>query len=189
MTGAQLGADAARRLFTRHRHVAPGLTGAEFDRVEERYGITFADDHRAFLGAGLPLGNDRWPDWRDGDPSDLRAKLAWPVEGVLFDVEKWYWHRDWGERPARTAAAVELAREHLTKVPQLIPVYSHRYLPPGRGTSGHPVLSVYQTDIICYGTDLLDYVYQEFGAGPGIDRTDPAWQPTATVPFWRDFLQ
>jgi len=68
-----------------------------------------------------------------------------------------------------------------------VPVYAHRYLPAGRGTSGHPVLSVYQTDIIYYGVDLSDYIHQEFG-GPGLSRTDPAWRPVATVPFWRDFL-
>ena len=35
----------------------------------------------------------------------------------------------------------------------MIPVYAHRYLPAGRGTHGHPVLSIWQTDIIVYGTD------------------------------------
>ena len=30
--------------------------------------------------------------------------------------------------------------------------------------------------------------YQEFSAGPGINRSDPQWQPHATVPFWRDFV-
>jgi hypothetical protein len=69
----------------------------------------------------------------------------------------------------------------------MVPVYAHRYLPAGRGTHGHPVLSIWQTDIIYYGTDLLDYVRQEFG-GPRTDRTDKNWNPQATVPFWRDFL-
>ena len=45
----------------------------------------------------------------------------------------------------------------------MIPVCSHRYLPAKRGTYGHPVLSIYQTDIIVYGTDLADYIYHEFG--------------------------
>ena len=39
----------------------------------------------------------------------------------------------------------------------------HRYLPAGRGNYGHPVLSIYQTDIIVYGTDLADYIDNEFG--------------------------
>ena len=37
----------------RHRHLVsePGLTDAEFLRVEEALGFEFADDHRAFLAA------------------------------------------------------------------------------------------------------------------------------------------
>jgi len=65
----------------------------------------------------------------------------------------------------------------------MIPVYSHRYLPAGRGTYGHPVLSIHQTDIIVYGTDLADYINQEFGRRSiGAD-----WAPPM-VPFWSDFL-
>jgi hypothetical protein len=66
-------------------------------------------------------------------------------------------------------------------------VYGHRYLPGGAGTFGHPVLSMYQTDIICYGMDLVDYIHQEFG-GPGMARDDERWRPKSTVPFWTDFL-
>ena len=46
---------------------------------------------------------------------------------------------------------------------------------------------MWQTDIIFYGIDLVDYIHQEFG-GPGMDRTDQRWDPQATVPFWRGFL-
>lgn len=189
-TGAALGEEAARRVARKRRDIQPGLTDAEFDQIERRYGFEFADDHRAFLAVCLPVGSRNWPDWRNGDPEDLLHKLAWPIEGVLFDVEhNAYWHGGWGERPAEPAAAVGLAREHLSTVPKLVPVYSHRYLPAGRGMSGHPVLSVYQTDIIYYGMNFLDYVHQEFSAGPGINRSDPQWQPHATVSFWRGFLE
>ncbi|MEV0896029.1 hypothetical protein [Actinoplanes sp. NPDC049802] len=180
------GAEAVRRLAARGVHIEPGLTGAEFDRIERTFGFAFADDHRAFLAAGLPLDGPRWPDWRDGGPEELRERLGRPVEGVLFDVEhNGFWHREWGERPDGTAAALGAARRHLARVPTLVPVFGHRYLPSGRGSSGHPVLSVYQTDIIYYGVDLLDYLHREFGTAPGRNGTD---DPEATVPFWRDFV-
>ncbi len=83
-------------------------------------------------------------------------------------VHNQVWHDSWSERPAERDAALEVARLHLARVPRMVPVYSHRYLPAGRGTFGHPVLSIWQTDIIYYGTDLIDYVHQEFG-GPGMD--------------------
>lgn len=192
--GARLGAEAARRLArTGTAEIRPGLTDPELDRIEREYGFEFADDHRTFLAAGLPVDKDRgrvrhWPDWRDGDPDDLRDRLRWPADGVLFDVEhNGVWPDGWGERPADLANALVTARLHLAWVPTLIPVYAHRFLPAGRGTSGHPVLSIKQTDVIYYGMDLVDYIHQEFG-GPGMDRTDARWNPRATVPFWRDFL-
>jgi hypothetical protein len=48
-------------------------------------------------------------------------------------------------------------------VPRLVPVFSHRYLPAEPHLSGNPVLSVYQTDIIYYGSNLKRYIAHEFG--------------------------
>jgi hypothetical protein len=161
--------------------VRPGLTEPELAGVEQEFGFSFADDHRAFLAAGLPYGRG-WPDWRDGDRAGLRDRLAAPVEGVLFDVaENDFWYEGWGSRPPSTGEAVTVARGFLLTAPRLVPVYAHRYLPAGRGTSGHPVLSVMQTDVIAYGSDLADYLRREFGGGGA----GPV-RARATVAFWKD---
>jgi hypothetical protein len=53
---ARLGEEAARRLAQAGGYeIGPGLTDAEFARIERKYEFEFADDHRAFLAAGLPL--------------------------------------------------------------------------------------------------------------------------------------
>lgn len=70
----------------------------------------------------------------------------------------------------------------------MVPVYMHRYLPAGRGTHGHPVLSMWQTDVTIYGTDIADYVDQEFGTGPGDSPVEPGKMPGNLVPFWSDFI-
>lgn len=194
--GARLGAEAAHRLARTGRYeFEPGLTDAEFTRIEREYGCAFADDHRAFLAAGLPVNvapeegqtwSKPWPEWRGGEPDSLRQQLEWPVDGVLFDVEHGFWHEGWGERPSDGIAALASARSHLAKAPALVPVYAHRYLPAGPGGFGHPVLSVWQTDIIYYGLDLVDYVDREFRETRG--EVDESWNPQATVPFWRDLL-
>ncbi|MFD8805250.1 hypothetical protein [Streptomyces sp. NPDC059597] len=195
--GAPVGAEAARRLAaTGLYEFEPGLTEDEFEHIEHEYGFEFADDHRAFLAAGLPINVPPeegqtwarpWPEWRGGDPDSLRKQLDRPVEGVLLDVEhSGFWHDSWGERPASQAVALGRARRHLAKTPVLVPVYAHRYLPAGRGTSGHPVLSVWQTDTIYYGEDLVDYIHREFDETRG--EVDESWNPRATVPFWRDLL-
>lgn len=185
--GAWIGRSAARLLsgFGRFTIMA-GLSDEEFERIEGEFGIEFAADHRAFLAAGVPMGSGGWPDWRSGDPKRLRRQLDWPIEGVLFDVEHCrFWVEDWGDRPDAMADALVVAARHLAEVPRMVPVYGHRYLPSGRENWGHPVLSMYQADIIVYGVDLLDYIGREFGhERPGI-----SLDVTATVPFWRDVLE
>jgi hypothetical protein len=190
----RLGQEASRRLALVGRgcEIGPGLTDADLARVERDYEFEFADDHRAFLAAGLPLSiplpwrhGSPWPDWRDGDPAEIRERLACPVEGALFDVEhNALWLPSWGQRPADDSEALEIARQHLDQAPKMIPVSGRRYLPAGHGTYGHPVLSIYQTDIIVYGTDLADYIDQEFVRYS----LSADWTPPPMVPFWSDFL-
>ncbi|MFJ8232927.1 hypothetical protein ACIQ9E_23750 [Streptomyces sp. NPDC094448] len=186
-SGVRLGSKAARLLARLGRaEIRPGLTEQELARVEARFGFAFADDHRAFLSVGLPTGGG-WPDWRHGDAALLRSWLGRPVEDVLFAVaEADFWHPGWGARPARRTDAMAGARAHLASVPQLVPVYSHRYLPAGRESYAHPVLSIRGADIIPYGYDLIDYVQEEFG-GP---REGTGERPVvdATAAFWADFL-
>jgi hypothetical protein len=141
--GVRLGEQAARRLVQTGQHeIGPGLTDAEFARIERNYKFEFADDHRAFLAAGLPLKtpapyqrSNPWPDWRHGDPGDLRKILDWPVVGALFDVEyNALWHPSWGQRPADMSTALRTARQDLGRAPKMIPVWGHRYLPGGAPT-------------------------------------------------------
>lgn len=59
----------------------------------------------------------------------------------------------------------------------MVPVYSHRYLPAGRDTSAHPVLSIHSLhDTVIYGLDLADYVDREFRTAD------------VTAVIWRDVV-
>ncbi|RRS01713.1 hypothetical protein [Glycomyces terrestris] len=193
-TGAELGIAAAEALArSGHQRIAPGLTDAEFERIEAECGFEFSDDHRAFLSVGLPLddaterprpGWPWWIDWRAGDPEILQARVGWPVEGVLFDVSmNEFWYDDWGPRPAAMSEALALATERPAAAPRMVPVCGHRCLPAGRGTWGHPVLSMYQTDIIVYGADLLAFI-----EGEKIDDTGYADAIDRSPDFWRDLI-
>lgn len=162
---------------------APGLTVREVDQIEEEMRITFASEHRDLLMTALPIG-DRWPNWRGSDPAELRSRLDWPIDGVVFDIHNnGFWPSTWGDRPAAPKDAEGLARSHLALVPQLVPIYSHRYLPEGSSYTPSPVFSVYQTDVVIYGDDLLDYVAHEFNAPP----LHPAKRQH--VPFWSDLAE
>ncbi|ANP55647.1 hypothetical protein J2Z21_005720 [Streptomyces griseochromogenes] len=179
------GAEALLAMLPALVEVEPGMSERELDLAEERWGFRFAPEHRTLLGAGLPTGRS-WPDWRDGDPEDLAERLAWPVDGVLFDVEhNGLWLTDWDARPAGTQDALEVARTHLAGVPVMVPIHSHRYLLADPDRTGTPVLSMYQTDIIYYGTDLVDYFHHEFGRPV----PTPEGHRYATIPFWSSFLE
>lgn len=161
----------------------PGLSDDEFARVEQLLGFEFADDHRAFLIAGLPVGNS-WPNWRSDGRKSLQKRMQLPVDGVLFAVE-WneFWAPGWGPRPARMKDALRSANYHLARVPRLVPLHSNRYLPAGRGSSGRPVLAVAQTAVAVLGCDLADYLDNEFGPN--------ATRPVAAggaVAFWSELV-
>lgn len=177
--------------------IAPGLTISELADVEARFSITFAPDHRAMLAAGLPLGPERapageyrdWPQWRTGPDGPIRRRLAAPIEWMLPDDggPLTWWHRSWGAEPADRYAAVAFARAAMATWPTLIPIYSHRYMPAAPTPDPAPVLSVHAGDIIFYGSNLLDYVHQEFLRPPRSatepDRAPPAAEPLPVYPW------
>jgi hypothetical protein len=173
-------AESVAFLRSRRVRLDPGLTGTELAAIEERFGFAFSPDHRAFLSLALPRG-ERWIDWR-GDDSVLEEALWWPERGVLFDVENDdFWPPSWGEAPAGRGARLRRAHDEIAQWPSLIPLYGHRYLPAAPAGPGVPVFSVWQSDVIVYGHDLLDYVHREFGGYrqqhlSGIDPTScPPW--------------
>jgi len=159
----------------------PGLTEHELDRLEAEFDIAFAPDHRLMLSLALPVGGV-WPNWRQDGARRLRARIAMPIEGVLFDVEnQGAWFADWGPRPASTRHAIRSARYHLERAPRLVPLYGNRYLPGLADAWGQPVLSVTRTDVVVHGAHLLDWLAHEFAAGP-------ARAGVVTAPFWRDLV-
>ncbi|GLY26696.1 hypothetical protein [Kineosporia sp. NBRC 101731] len=187
--GPRIGVLAAQRLVQLGViDIQDGLTETEFADVEQHFGFEFSDDHRAFLAAGLPIwtaGHDDhpdqagwgWPNWRDHESETLQQQVNWPVDSIHRHIAEGHWPTGWGRRPKTQELVKAKTQSLLAEVPRLIPVYAHRYLPAGAGTSGQPVLSVHSlNDIIVYGADLEVYMIQEFH------------ETEVTVPFWRDCL-
>lgn len=176
-------AEAIQRLRLGRVRLDRGLSNRELAKVEAKFGFTFGPEHRAFLQTVLPVGPS-WPDWRKDSEDKLRERLDWPIEGVIFDVHNnGFWPSSWGNKPQRRDAWDPEARAHLAQVPKLVPVFSHRYLASDPGLKPSPVFSVYQTDVIFYGDNLLDYVAHEFSVPP----LNPS-EPTH-VPFWSDLAK
>ena len=179
-----LAAEAVRRLRRARVKLEPGLTENELARVEADFGFGFNPDHRELLSLVLPAGKG-WVDWRGGSHAELVDRLTSPTDGVVFDVHNnGFWPGSWGTRPSDALAAEAVARERMTEVPKLVPIYFHRYVPAAPAPSASPVLSVMQTDVIYYGDDLLDYVANEFKVPPGHrGNEDPP-----RIRFWSDLV-
>jgi len=172
------------RLVLRDIQVTPGLSDEEVARVEHDFGFRLPVDLRELLQTLLPVGED-FPDWRSDSRLPIEKRLNWPVEGLLFDVERQQlWIPDWGDRPASPEAAVALARERLEDVPRLIPIYGNRYLPAEPSEPGNPVFSIQQSDIICYGADLASYLQAEFG----VPDPNPIPRRPRIIRFWSQLL-
>lgn len=134
-----------------------GYSADELERAEERFRLTFPSDLVALLRDRRPVGG---PDWND--EAAVRSRLAWPFEGLLFDVEaNGLWWPEWGDRPESAGARAEVLQGVVGRAPRLIPILGHRYLPATPNLPGNPVFSVYQADVIHYGADLEDYIERE----------------------------
>lgn len=189
MTEKQV-SDVALMLRTRGFLLKEGLTEKQISDVEQFYKIQFPPDLKMLFQSFVPA-SDKFYDWSDFSASNVKRiqeMLKRPIEGILFDVkENHFWMNEWGERPIDNKFAVNVATDKLSNVPQLIPVYSHRYLPSKPLETDNPIISVVQTDIIYYGKDLYDYISVEFC---GKDHCFIDFDSIKTgLPFWKYFLE
>jgi hypothetical protein len=108
--------------------------------------------------------------------------LEWPLDGLIFDVENNdLWWPSWGRRPVTVERRADVVRDVVNQAPRLVPLVSHRYLPCEPNESGNPVFSIYQSDAIYYGADLVDYFEREFGGKPM-----PVVGPCKPIRFWSE---
>ncbi|RQP24224.1 SMI1/KNR4 family protein [Piscinibacter terrae] len=165
----------------------PGLSSAEVKAAEDRFSLAFPDDLREFLMFALPSG-ERFPNWRNPEDPEIARALGWPLEGIWFDVQQnGFWPAEWGTKPDDESAAYEVIRKRVAAAPKLIPIIGHRYMPDRPAKRGNPVFSVYQTDIIHYGSDLENYLHNEFYHYFG---TPPhRIGETRTIEFWSSFVE
>lgn len=165
-----------------------GLDLQEYGKIEALYGIKFPPDLKEFLTIGLPVskGFVNWRDMSEANIESIRERLNWPLDGVIFDVENnVFWYSKWGCKPKKIEDAIEICKYEIKKVPKLIPIFSHRYIPSQPHESCNPVFSVYQTDIIYYGENLTDYLKREFNVA---DYRDVDSKAIKEIRFWSEIM-
>jgi hypothetical protein len=144
-----------------------GLSDEEYNTVVSMFGISFPHDFKYFLQKALPISAG-FVNWRMAltnktAKEHIDERFSWPLKGILFDVRNnVFWNDEWGKKPSDIEYQINIVKQHYKKYPVLIPIYSHRYIPAFPIEEGNPVFSVYQTDIIYYGNDLISYFCNEF---------------------------
>lgn len=141
----------------------PGYSQVQLDDAQARWSLRFPPDL-------VDLYRERRPilpapgaiDWMATPEHVIQERLDWPLHGFWFDVQHGgLWWREWGRRPDRLEDQYEALRTAFEKAPRMIPIYSHRYIPAEPHELGNPVFSIYQSDVIHYGADLIDYFERE----------------------------
>lgn len=134
------------------------------------------------------------------DSDDPRRAFEWLVEGLAFDVHNnTLWLPSWGEKPSAREQQTARVRALVEQAPKLVPVYRHRYLLAEPCAAGNPVLSVWQSDIVVYGSNLREYFLAEFrdllgvtdrGVGWSLpEYPDELYERDRRIPFWGALLE
>ena len=164
-----------------------GLTNTQLAVVEDQLGHELPYEVGLLLVMGVP-DDDGWRDWRH-DPVDQLAEWnAAVLSGITFDIrENDFWSPSFGPRPDDEEARVASATQAFADLPPLFPLHHHRAVPVTvpdgfDSSSGNPILSVVQTDVIEYASDLAGWLHEDFGVPL------PTWEQTGErrFPFWSE---
>ncbi len=162
-----------------------GLSLEEVQLIEDLYKIRFPQSLRLFLMHNVPISNGfyNWRDTRKENVEYVKRIINLPFEEIYSNADEVYRSDAWGTRPDEDACSF-MVRERLKKAPRLIPICSHRYIPvvPEKNP---PILSIHGVDVICYGTDLEEYIDIEFG---NKEQRDIQLDKVPYIDFWSDIM-
>ena len=170
----------------------PGLTEEEFLKIEEIYGITFPADLHMIYENFIPISKKprsfyNWHDFSPQNIAHIKKKIFRAYKYFIPYMRPFYkmsLHKDMDQL---TDEALILT------LPQLIPIYGHRFMPASPEDAGNPVFSIVGTDMIYYGSDIFNYFDLEFAYEPSTKERNDAFEamrlsPVKPIFFWDDML-
>lgn len=169
-----------------------GVSDARISELESSLNFKFPNDLRDILSNFVPRGikeiNNSFPDWNNESIESLQKRFDWFTEGVFFDIKNnGFWYGKWGEEPENISKKIEIAKEKLLLEPKPIPICGHRCVLGIVNCDSSPVLSIWQTDIIYYGSDIMEYFVNEFeGFKLKVNTSDLRFKKEN---FWSDVIE
>lgn len=162
-----------------------GLDDNEIKQVETLYNIKFPNIYKQFIQEKLPISNGfyNWRDFSEKNVLYISEIIDRPTK-TLKDF--WYeidWYENWGNIPLSENDRKISIFNKIEKAPKIIPIYNHRYIPCIKDNP--PILSIYGTDVIFYGKNLLDYLDNEFFN----KELDNNLKNYDYIPFWSDLME
>jgi hypothetical protein len=189
------------------------LSNVDVLRIEQRWNSKFPLQHQLFLrylhALDRPMVRARFGEhgirlepetgfynWQQNEPVIAETLLS-PLQGVLFDVQvNNLWIPSWGNQPSDVTEKARVVTELVTQAPKLIPLVGHRYVVDATHVDNSFVLSVNQTDIVVFASDVRTFLLNEFRALLQLDasitidsRYAHELQNAANLPFWGELIR
>ena len=163
-----------------------GLTFEEIEAIENMYGIKFPKSLTNLLMVVLPISTGFY-NWRNKEQANIefiKNAINEPRRYIDEMPEEIYWCDNWGEEPKDEETFKNEVRKRLRIAPQLVPIYSHRYMPI-IAEENPPIISIHGGDIIYMGENIEDYFEVEFGEKKQSEIDLSKINP---IPFWTDLM-
>lgn len=163
-----------------------GLNYEQINNIKKVYGIIFPKTLEMFLMTVLPVseGFYNWRDFSNENVKKIKEMINYPQQYISSMVDEIEWNDKWGREPNNDVKRNKIINDRLKEAPQLIPFFSHRYIPNVKDDNP-PIISIHGSDIIYYGKDLVHYIEEEFGdiRGDEIDAENFNY-----IQFWSDIM-
>lgn len=153
----------------------PGISKAEIAQFEQVIGLKFPEIYRDYLavmnGTDKPAKNI-FAGRKDLEPTYAPSFYSYPRDLEVIKNRISWIYEEFGvnEESVRTK-----------NIPHIMPIYGHRFLVLDNCPT-NPVLSMWRTDVIIYGDDLVAYLAKEIGLDGFSDNGSNIIDPSLS--FW-----
>ncbi len=163
-----------------------GLDNKEIKNIQSIYDIEFPRELKDLYMRALPIskGFYNWRDFDEKNINKMRKLIQCPTLDIKQNTKNIDWNDLWGEEPEDVLERNTIIIKKIDEASALIPIFGHRFI-SNQYEEGNPVFSICDTDIICYGANLIEYFQIEFKYK---NLTAITYENIKHVNFWSDLL-